>query len=551
MDNLHKKPCLVQTSQGFSVSYDNKYLYSKYSPSRLILNTIEKLTVLPGTLFLCCSPVLSYGLNELLEKIENDSFCILCEFDKELAAFENENLKLSSKYKNYAILSANELERLPLLINQISYTSENQQKIDFAGRFKRVVRIDFSAGVQFHSDLYDELTACCTNAIMTFWANRITLSKFGRKYSQNLFRNLKILPETIPIENFIGKISKPIVVFGAGESTDTGIKEIKKLSDKPFILCADTALQPLIKNNIFPDGVFVEEAQNIIKKAFIGIQNTPVHIFAGLSSVSRLNGIVPNNRLSFFTTLYAQTDFFDNLQKTNLLPFANQPFGSVGLTTVYYACLFRCSEEIPVYIYGLDFSYSAGKTHAKGTLAHITRLLSASKLNSIENFSASFNTTAIKCVDKKNVEVFSSRNLRNYATLFNGLFCNKKNLFDAADSGLKLNIPARKPVESDFTISSENYSAQVIPYSPSFKEKMKHFFKEEHNALCELRDILSGAKKLPQCQLENEIIKIASHREYLFLHFPDGWQFKTEISFLKRIRTEIDFFLKYITLPDL
>ena len=47
----NEKPCLVETPQGFSVFYRNKFLYSKYAPARSICQTIEKLALLPGTLF--------------------------------------------------------------------------------------------------------------------------------------------------------------------------------------------------------------------------------------------------------------------------------------------------------------------------------------------------------------------------------------------------------------------------------------------------------------------------------------------------------------------
>ena len=64
------KPCLVNTSQGFSILYKEKYLYSKYNPSKAIIQKINELNILPGTIFLCFSPVLSYGLKELTEKGE-------------------------------------------------------------------------------------------------------------------------------------------------------------------------------------------------------------------------------------------------------------------------------------------------------------------------------------------------------------------------------------------------------------------------------------------------------------------------------------------------
>jgi len=78
------KPCLVRTAQGFSVSYKNLFLYSKYNPARNILSIIEKMEILPGTIVLCFSPVLNYGLEPLAEKLPENCIMFGIEADSEL-----------------------------------------------------------------------------------------------------------------------------------------------------------------------------------------------------------------------------------------------------------------------------------------------------------------------------------------------------------------------------------------------------------------------------------------------------------------------------------
>lgn len=542
MNNSLKKPCLVPTSQGFSVSYNDKFLYSKYSPSKAILQQIDSLQILPGTLFLCYSPCLGYGLNELLAKLQDGCFCLLCEIDPELLEFQHQNLQLLSNNHKIAELTQKELFNLPSILNSKSYTTINGITLPECGTFKRIVRIDFSAGIQFHQDFYNELYTASTNAIITFWSNRMTLTKFGRKYSLNLFRNLKILSKTVPIQNYFNSVSKPIVVFGAGESTNEGIEKLKKAKEHFYIICADTALQPLLKNNITPDAVFIEEAQSVIKKAFIGTRKADYHIFAGLSAVTNLNLIQDFSQISFFTTLYAQTNFLDNLLQQHIIPPSNPPFGSVGLTAVYYALQFRSTESIPVYVYGLDFSYSVGVTHAKGTLAHTNQLIKSTKIMSVDNFKAAFNPTSFKITDKNGNTFFTTRTLQNYAVIFNSLFCEQKNLYDASKSGIKLNIP-QKDLDVDNNICKQTPIKNEFVYDALI---INNFLQQEIEALEYLKSLLTGKIVLSQEELQIEIKKIASPREYLYLHFPDGWQFNNNLSFLKRIRTEIDFFLKFM-----
>lgn len=541
----NEKPCLVETPQGFSVFYRNKFLYSKYAPARTICQTVEKISVLPGTLFLCCSPVLPYGLSELLSKLDDCSFCLLCEFDSQLDSFSREEAEFSQlkEMKKAARLTLSELQSLPVILNQPSYKTSEGVQILPAGTFKRVIRLDFSAGTQLHPELYDELSAACTNAIMTFWSNRMTLTKFGRKYSQNFFKNLKLLPETRPVQSYFNSVTKPIIVFGAGESTNTGIKEIKANAKDYFIICADTAFQPLLKNGIEADAVFVEEAQSVIKKAFIGAKHKSTQIFAGMSAIGNLSKITNPENISFFTTKFADVSFFEKLIKENIIPPANQPFGSVGLTAVYYALRFRASKDIPVFIYGLDFSYSAGFTHAKGSIADSSRLLQTTRLIPPANYKAAFNSLTEKITSKDGRTFFTTRTLKNYAELFNGLFRETENLYDASSCGIKLNLKTKKP--------SSGIPADInrLPKPESFtneeKKRIKDFLNQEKAFLIKLRDVLTGSAKLSPEQQQAYISDAIKNREYLFLHFPDGIFFKYETSFLKRIRTEIDFFLKF------
>lgn len=541
MDNPNLiKPCLVETPQGFTISYQEKFLYSKYNPSRLILQHIENLQLLPGTIILCCSPVLPYGLEELKSKLPQDCIMIICEFDEELRKFEKETL---SQIQNIIIPETKELYNLPLLLNENQYTFNCGIQLPKTGYFKRAIRLDFSAGTQFHQSLYNELLDSCTNSIMTFWSNRVTLTKFGRRYSQNFFRNIKILSDTTPINSYFNSITKPIIICGAGQSLNSVINFLQKNQKDFFILCADTALQPLLKAGITPYGVFIEEAQAVIAKAFIGTQKFNFHIFAGLSSLPQISHIIQSKNISFFTTQYANVDFFDVARRMDILPPVNRPFGSVGLTTVYYALKFRQSEDIPVYVYGLDFSYSSGITHAKETLAHRLRLISNNRILPVQNYGASFSKFTHSFLDKSNNIFYTTPTLQNYANMFNSLFYNTKNLFDATQCGIPLEIERKTPIIQKNNSEEE---INITEYSDETKAQIKRYLKDESEALIKLRDILTGILPLSKEEQEIEIKKIASSREYLFLHFPDGWQFNYNLSFLKRIRTEIDFFLKWM-----
>ena len=513
------KPCLVQTAQGFTVSYKEKLLYSKYAPSKAINQYIQQLQILPQTVILCVSPVLSYGLNELLQKLPQDCIMLACEFDDNLYDFmlAQENQVKSEKL---SFLTKDELLNLGPLLTKNNVTLKSGFTLPPCGTFRRIIKIDFSAGAQLNAQLYDKVMENSVNAIMTWWANRVTLVKFGRRYSTNFFKNLAYCAKTgrtVPVQKYLGTIDKPIFVFGAGESVAQGIAALK---DNCFIVCADTALQPLVAQNIVPDAVFIEEAQNVISKCFIGMQNVNTHIFAGLSSLHAITRYFKPEQISFFTTEFTQASFIDRFEKQGILPPRNEPFGSVGITAYYYAMLFRKNDSIPVYTYGLDFSYSAGRTHTKGAMADNARFLNSSRIKPDANFAAAFNEPAFR----KNEKMFTTPIMARYEQIM---------------ANLDYEIDCRVKPDNDNTVKSYNDNT-VKP------DKIAQILQEEAASLEQLKSLLTGETKLPADQLEKEITNLIQEREYLYLHFPDGHKFVYNQSFLNRVRIEIDYYLKIL-----
>jgi hypothetical protein len=69
-------------------------------------------------------------------------------------------------------------------------------------------------------------------------------------------------------------------------------------------------------------------------------------------------------------------------------------------------------------------------------------------------------------------------------------------------------------------------------------------------ALKQIRDLLSKGENSSYRDstkpLSQQIHTLLQKREYLYLHFPDGYRLSMESSFLKRVRAELDSFIKII-----
>lgn len=530
-ESVQEKPRLVSAGQGFSVlktvEYKGRFLYSKYNPAKAIETYIDKMQVLSGTLIIACSPLLWYGIEKLKSLLPENCEIIALENDENL--FE---LAMQNDSAGIPLFKLNEGEKIDSYVRSICK----------GGSIKRALKIDFSAGVNFSKEKFDFTVNAISEIIATFWKNRITLVKFGRLFSKNFLRNIARLEYTKTLEDVAKTVSKPLLVLGAGEGLDT----LSYSSFSPndfFIITVDAALSPLLARNITPDAVVTMESQIAIEKTFLGAKNKNILLFADLCARPEATKILGGN-IIWFATKYADGIFFDNLKKESVIRNFIEPMGSVGLAATYIALKIRSSSSIPVFIAGLDFSYSIGTTHAKDTMALKQRFINSNRLTPIENYDAAFSMSTQTVMSKNGKKICSTKILLQYAQQFKLMFQNEKNLFDCSSTGIKLGIPQRNLFATKGNLQKEKCESH---------KNISSFCEKEKRKLEELRSLLSDGEKSPfrnnlpeKLSLSKQIKKIAEEREYLFLHFPDGYKFKMEQSFLKRIRAETDFFIKQL-----
>lgn len=538
-----EEPCLVDTRQGFSVSYKNKLLYSKYNPKKSIEEIVESYKILEGTLILCISPILEYGLEELAKKLPKNCLMIGCEADKKLFKFAEEKTKnLScSKEKKFILLDYKELFDLPLKLNkeQNSLTGFNFLKPGF---FKRVIKIEFSAGSIFYKDFYERLFMACRDSVSQFWKNRVTLIKMGRKYSSNIFKNLSFTSKN----QALPQINKPIVVCGAGESALETLKYVKPIQDKLCIIATDVLLPTLKELNMCADYAVCEEAQAIIANAFTGCKNNFKTLICSLSSCA---SIPKKNDSLFYLSIFCESNFLNRIKSKNFTVSELPPLGSVGLSAIYLALLIRGSKDVPIFFSGMDFSFSLGFSHVKLSMHDKKRRSISYRLEPFYFVPTALPQTCLKTIGKDGKYVFSSKIMLSYAELFRYTFSKSENLFDCGKTGISLGIK-----QTSIEKIREYFYTEKSLQDTYFKSAKKNeqgenwidFLKEELAALSRLKNILTGKKVIPQKDVDATIMSILKQREYLYIHFPDGYAPSCEKQFLNRVRIEIDYFIKII-----
>ncbi len=560
-DCLTQKPRLVATGSGFSilytVEYKGRFLYSKYSPTRSICSIVQNMAVQPSTLVLVNSPALFYGLVDLLQKLPDDCVVLAVEDDDnllELARSSLENLKEKNPRQDFSsvhLFSTKHLLDLDSFIREAVNT----------GKIRRTLSIDFSAGKSFNPKIYELVFSAAQEIVATFWKNRVTLVKMGRLFSKNIMENLKSLDSGFRLSDVARTVEKPILVLGAGESLDSTLSPasplLSRILDEDFfVITVDASLTSVLERGIKVDATVGLESQFAIQKAYIGSHGCGTVFFADLCSRPQVQRMF-KERTVWFASDFAPGKFLDRIK--TFLPDFIPPLGSVGLAAVHIALSLRKDDSVPVFVSGLDLSYSIGKTHAKGTPAHKARLSSCGRIFSIDNLDAAFSPAASLVTGKDGRTMATTPSMLSYRQNFFNNFSASKNLFDIGKSGLDLGIQKIDGKQAEAL--SENVLKKIrertesrgktsTDKSSTAEKNMaaKIYLDEERLALTKIRDLLSMGEKSQFFEkgtgLSSQIENLLSGREYLYLHFPDGYRLSMDQGFLKRVRAEIDFFLK-------
>lgn len=561
----NEKPELIPIDSGFSVLYKGKYLYSKHSPQKNILQLISSIVIQTETLVLCVSPVLGYGLKELLEKLPTDSFALALEADEEL-------LKLSKNKIDKNILEDSKFlytgtDSVNILLKQLDNFIKGK-------KIRRVIRIDFSGGAALSQSFYSQAFDFISQYISQIWINRLTLIQFGRNYARNFFKNYYSILRSIlkspdkssalNINSCFGSlieksVNRPIVVIGAGPSLDSSIEFIKENRDRLFVLAVDAAFSGLYPE-IRPDAVVLLESQYWIQKAFIGIMDLDIPIIADLTSNPSLLVKLNGNKAFFFTDYSAQdsvaSSFFSVLKEKNILPLRLEAMGSVGLAALALAERLAF-DGLPIFHTGLDFSWGRGFSHSKLSYQVKNLFSDISKIKSLYTGESLFPNKLSFEKGKNGSLAFTSPNLKNYGELYKKLFASKENFFDIGQSGLelnskKINFDTAKKIIDDFyscyeascSINKNNDKKNFINYNYADKEKaIKDFLISEKEKLLRLKSIFTGKIVSSDAEIKTLLLSMP----YLYLHFPDYNSLSETLldkHFLSRVRIEIEYFLK-------
>ncbi|MDR2542731.1 MAG: DUF115 domain-containing protein [Treponema sp.] len=565
--------------QGRPFIWNGKTLISGLDPVGRADRSADAVSISDKTLYFCPSPLYGYGLERFLSRLKNeakDSVLLCVEAESELFELTLKNTPLlllqSEKLHITNVCNSAELvnvvnDRWPLIV------------------FRRLEIIRFTGGWQLHSDTYNSLCDILRREIAAKWSNTLTLAKLGRLYIRNALRNLAPSCRNFKSVSELNFGKTPVLVLGAGPSLDAFFDTINNEQNfacpdkRSFkIICVDSCLGALRDRGIVPDLVVILESQHWNIRGFLACREWNVPAAIDISALPASASVLSGETYMFFTP-WTNLRIFKRLKKAELLPAQIPPLGSVGLTAVELARKLTSGKVICA---GLDFSFTHILSHARGTPGHHHLLSTQTRFRRLFNVSL-LGSASLQAVSKSGFSVRTNPIMKNYRNFFEYEFGSDERIYDIEGSGLPLGVKTlsleealeyfnnlsqrRKGTEEELInknyindfIEKKDIIGQelcVLCASASVREekksKMLSFFKNEKKLLEELKNILTGETPLDKQRLNT----LVDECDYLWAHFPDCaglrrpcLQDAAAISFLKRLRAEIDPMLRIITHP--
>lgn len=308
----------------------------------------------PGSLFFVPSPLEGWGLDLLLDRLPEDGALVVFEKDPELT-LRCEPLwqqSLGDRVHDRRLFRLSEdsetavqdlFRRLPLRrLRRCEFLSLNGAWLAYASRYREVFQ-RFEQG------------------LTRWWSNRMTCLHMGPLWVRNFIDNLAA--PSFEVSPWADWGADPVLVCGAGVTLESCLLWAQNQTGWR-IVAADTALPVLKEAGIVPDAVVCLEAQHANLRDFSGWLGADVELYTDLTSYP------PGTRVfsrppRWFITEFADVELWRRWPWSKEIP-RLPPLGSVGVAAAWVS--WRLSRG-PVLLAGLDFSFPAGKTHARGSPA--------------------------------------------------------------------------------------------------------------------------------------------------------------------------------------
>lgn len=436
-------------------------------------------------------------------------------------AFDDENIKsilliepdfemlfyfLSQDFSDYIIQS----KKLFLYAYNIDYDVNLEPILPFFQNktIESILAVNHPPALRAFPEIYQTLQKSLYDLFQKRSVNQATLIKFQDLWNKNICLNIKDIISGNTLNELIkNKISKPIVIAGAGPSLSDSYEDLKAYRERYFLIAADTAFIPLAKNKIVPDIVISADPQAI---------NTYYSLNSDVNkSVWVLDPVVCHSISHFLASKKCNMVWWDN-------PFYLDEIirgitkdrgeiahgGSVSTNAFDIAIKLKASKIILI---GQDLSFSDKTAHVKGSVLESVLFLKTDRFVKIENHNRmqmkSLPPIPVKSIHKNTMSaLYTNAKLKIFIDWFENqasILSKQDNveLYNATANGALLNGYIHKSLPEIFTEKDENIDYNIK--DALIKNSEKHLSQNLSDAYQKIQYLYTDIMKLKKLYSEN------------------------------------------------
>lgn len=389
---------------------NNLTLHSSYNPQREALNSVNNANIKekPTTVFLGIG--LGYQVVEWASLYQN----------KKLIIIEPEPLYF---FASLVFLDWTNVFKIPNLVIAIECPTENilpllenQNQINIANNgINNAYFFNSKAFTQHAQNYFDVINTIIQRNKSKNEINAATYQKFAKRWIKNSQKNFYKQSELQTICNFQNKASPnlPFCIVAAGPSLEQALPYLQEIKKRAIIVCVETALFALLKENIQPDFIILSDPQYWAYKHIASLSAPQSILITEISvypAVFRFNC----KKIMLCSSLFPIGQFVQ--QHTH--EFGNLGAGGSVASSAWNFALFCGAKQI--FTLGLDLSFPKNQTHIKGSSAEQSFHTTSTKTKSVENHTANilFSANTKKALNYKNEQVITDSRMEMFAWWF-------------------------------------------------------------------------------------------------------------------------------------
>lgn len=212
-------------------------------------------------------------------------------------------------------------------------------------------------------DTYGHIESEIESFVRVQQANYSTLECHRPRHLRNILANLTATTRATAVDVLFGTaLGRPVLVVAAGPSLDKNIGRIKQASAKFVIIAVDTALKPLLAEDIRPDLVVSVDPNGLNFKKFAGIEHSVLKNLSLVFSPLLFPDIAPLFERHF---VFGEQHRFSQWALSLREPVTDLAYGFTVAQHAFY--LARQMGADPIVFAGLDLAFAPDGDHAKNS----------------------------------------------------------------------------------------------------------------------------------------------------------------------------------------